>query len=163
DATGKLRAILLNYACHCTTLDGGDNAVCGDWAGYAQEFLERDHPGVTVLVAIGCGADANPAPRGTIDLARQYGQEISTNVNQLLTHKLTPVGGQLRCNAREIEIPFDTLPTRAEFETRAKETNYVGYHARHNLAILDRGEALPTKIPYHIEAWSFGDDLAMVF
>src|SRR5688572_18501826 len=41
---GKLRAFVANYACHCTTLGGGFNHVCGDWAGYAQEYIERDHP-----------------------------------------------------------------------------------------------------------------------
>jgi hypothetical protein len=163
DAKGKLRALFVNYACHCTTLGGEFNQVCGDWAGYAQEFLERDHPGVTVLVAVGCGADANPQPRGRLDLARQHGGEIATNINQLFLKKLTPVGGRLDCRAKQIEIPFDTLPTRAEFETRAKETNYVGYHARWNLAKLERGEALPTKLPYLVQTWNFGRDLAMVF
>jgi hypothetical protein len=181
DARGKLRAMLVNYACHCTTLGGEFNQVCGDWAGYAQEFLERDHPGVTVLVAIGCGADANPQPRGNLDLARQHSREIATNINQLLElltrplailspsdgvrggHKLTPIHGPLACRTKAIEIPFDTLPTRAEFETRAKETNYVGYHARWNLAKLDRGETLPTRLPYLVQTWNFGNDLALVF
>ncbi|MSU57035.1 MAG: c-type cytochrome [Pedosphaera sp.] len=163
DAKGKLRALLVNYACHCTTIDPRDNAVCGDWAGYTQEYLEREHPGATVLVAIGCGADSNPSPRTGLNFAQQHGLEIATNINQLLQHNLTPVRGALTCRAKEIALPLDTLPTRAEFEARAKETNYVGYHARHNLAKLDRGEALPTKIPYLVEAWSFGDDLALVF
>ena len=198
DTKGNLRALLANYACHCTTLGGEFNQVCGDWAGYAQEFLERDHPGVTVLIAIGCGADANPAPRGTLELARQHGQEIATNIIELLkpfhrssrrqeahsisaegsqslltsaatprqgggAHKLTPVQGKLECRATEIQIPFDTPPTRAEFEARAKETNYVGYHARWNLAKLDRGESLPTKLPYLVQTWNFGNDLALVF
>src|SRR6185369_10093978 len=43
DARDQVRAILANYACHCTTLGGETNQVCGDWAGYAQEYLERDH------------------------------------------------------------------------------------------------------------------------
>lgn len=162
DTKGKLRALFLNYACHCTTLGGEFNRICGDWAGYAQEFLERDHPGATVLVAIGCGADANPQPRPGIDLAKQHGNEIATNVNQLVT-RLTPIHGKLECRTQQIEIPFDTPPTRSEWESRAKQTDYVGYHARWNLAKLNRGEALPTQLPYLIQAWNFGNDLAMVF
>lgn len=163
DRKGNPRAILASYACHCTTLGGEFNQVCGDWAGYAQEYLERDHPGVTVLMAIGCGADANPQPRTSLDFAQQHGQEIATNINQLLTRKLTPVRGKLDCRAKQIEIPFDILPTRAEFEARAKQTNYVAYHARWNLAKLDRAEALPTKLPYLVQTWNFGDDLAIIF
>ena len=30
-------------------------------------------------------------------------------------------------------------------------------------ARLDRGEKLPTKLPYSVATWTFGDDLAMVF
>jgi hypothetical protein len=55
------------------------------------------------------------------------------------------------------------LPTRAEWERLAAQTNYVGSHARLNLGRLDRGEALPTKIPYLVETWNFGNELAMVF
>ena len=39
----------------------------------------------------------------------------------------------------------------------------VGYHAGVQLARLDRGEALRTKIDYAIQTWAFGDVLAMVF
>jgi hypothetical protein len=163
DAKGKLRAMLLNYACHCTTLGGEFNQVCGDWAGYAQEFLEHEHPGAMVLVAIGCGADANPQPRSGLDLAKQHGNEIATNVNQLLARTLTPIRGKLECRAKHIEVPFDSLPTRAEWDSRAKQKDYVGYHARWNLAKLDRGESLPTKLPYLVQTWNFGDDLAMLF
>src|SRR6185369_14553864 len=38
-----------------------------------------------------------------------------------------------------------------------------GYHAQVNLARLDKGEPLPTKIAYPIQTWRFGHDLAMVF
>ena len=40
-----------------------DNKISGDWAGFAQEAIEPDHPGAIALTVIGCGADANPAPR----------------------------------------------------------------------------------------------------
>jgi len=73
------------------------------------------------------------------------------------------VPGKLACRTRQIELLFDKLPTREEWEIRAKETNYAGSHARLNLARLDRGEKLPTKLPYRIQTWNFGNDLLMVF
>ena len=163
DANGTLRAIFASYACHCTTLTGEFNQICGDWAGYAAEFLERDHPGAVALVALGCAGDANPNPRPGFELAKQHGGEISTVVNRILTNALTPVKGKLVCRTKQIELPFDTLPTRAEWEARAKETNYAGSHARLNLARLDRGEQLPTALPYMVQTWSFGDGLTTVF
>ncbi|MBU6398915.1 MAG: neutral/alkaline non-lysosomal ceramidase N-terminal domain-containing protein, partial [Verrucomicrobia bacterium] len=39
DASGRVRAVIAGYACHCTTLGGDFNRVCGDWAGVAQEAL----------------------------------------------------------------------------------------------------------------------------
>jgi putative membrane-bound dehydrogenase-like protein len=163
DSKDKLRALFVNYACHCTTIDPKDNAICGDWAGYAQEYLERDHPDTTVLVAIGCGADSNPSPRTGLNFAQQHGAEIAININRLLQRKLMPLRGALACKTKQIEIPFDTPPPRAEFEARAKQTDYVGYHARWTLAQLDRGVALPAKLPYLVQTWNFGADLAMIF
>ncbi len=162
-ADGTLRAIFTSYACHCTTLTGEFNQICGDWAGYAQEFLQQDHAGSIVLVALGCAADANPNPRPGFDLAKQHGREIAASVGRIFTNGLAPIEGRLECRTKQIELPFDTLPTRAEWEAKAADTNYIGYHARINLARLDRGEALPTKLGYLVQAWTFGKDLAMVF
>lgn len=163
DAHGKWRAILANYACHCTTLGGNFTQICGDWAGYAQEYLEQDHPGVVALIAIGCGADANPSPRPGLELAKKHGREIADAVNRSLNFTLTPLAGKLECHAKEIELPLDAPPTRQEWEALARQTNAAGYHARKNLARLDRGEKLETGIPYLVQTWNFGGGLAMVF
>ena len=32
----------------------------GDYAGYAQAYLEEDHPGAIALFMEGCGGDQNP-------------------------------------------------------------------------------------------------------
>ena len=64
DESGQLQACVVNYACHCTTLGGDFNQIAGDWAGSAQKAIEADHPGCLAMVTIGCGADANPNPRG---------------------------------------------------------------------------------------------------
>jgi neutral ceramidase len=160
---GTLRAVFASYACHCTTLGGEFNQICGDWVGYAQEEIEREHPGTTALIAVGCAADANPAPRTGLDLAKQHGKEISLGINAILSRQLHPVNGKLVCRTKQINLPFDKLPTRAEWELKAKDTGYPGSHARLNLARLDKGEKLPTKLPYMIQTWSFGDSLAMLF
>ena len=55
---GKLRAIYTSYACHCVTLS--DLQINGDWAGYAVEQIERQHPDAVALLSVGCGADSNP-------------------------------------------------------------------------------------------------------
>jgi len=164
DPGGKLRAVLVSYACHCVSLS--DNKISGDWAGFAQQQIQDEHPGAIAMVAIGCGGDQNPKFRVTgdrADLAAKHGAEIAQEVRRLLSGKLRPLDGKLTVAYRRIDLPFDTLPERAEWEKRAKRKDAIGYHARVQLARLDRGEALQTKLNYPIQTWKFGKQLAMVF
>ncbi|HEY6169502.1 MAG TPA: neutral/alkaline non-lysosomal ceramidase N-terminal domain-containing protein [Verrucomicrobiae bacterium] len=161
-ADGKVRALLTSYACHCTTISS--NKVHGDWAGCAQEFLEKEFPGAIALTAIGCGADQNPNPRGTYELVREYGDALGTEAKRLAAISLKPLAAKLECRTKQIQLPFDTLPTRDEWTKKAQDKGAnVAYHAKKNLARLDRGEKLPTRLPYLVQVWNFGDQLAMVF
>jgi putative membrane-bound dehydrogenase-like protein len=167
DRRGRLRAVVANYACHCTTLGGEFNKHCGDWAGYAQEAIEREHPGATALLTIGCGADANPSPRGGPDfglaLAKQHGEELAAEVSELLDGHLLPLRHKPVCRAKRIELPYDRHFTRDELQERAKQPGIVGYHAQQYLERLDRGETPAPALPYFVQTWTFGDQLAMVF
>ena len=163
DKSGDIRAIWASYACHCTTMADTPNHICGDWAGFAREYLERDHPGAVAVLTIGCGADADPKPRTGLEFAKQNGNAISSALNALLQQPLKPVSGKLECRVKQIRLPFDKLPTREEWTARAASPNHwVAYHAKKNLARLDRGEKLPTELPYLVQTWNFGDQLGMV-
>lgn len=162
DAAGKVRAIFTSYACHCTTI--GIDEIHGDWAGVAQEALQREFPGAIALTALGCGADQNPNPRRTMELVKKYGEDLGSEAKRLATGELKPVSGRLECQTKLIELAYDKLPTRAEWEAlAASKTVSIAYHAKKNIARLDRGETLPTTLPYLVQRWSFGDDMAMVF
>ncbi len=167
DKSGKkIRGILVNYACHCTTMGAEPNQISGDWAGYAQEFLERDYPGAIALTAIGCGADSNPAPRSGVEFAKQHGESIASAVAKLLEGKLTPLEGKLEGHSKLISLPFDKLPTREEYASKVANTNLhfaIRYAAQKNVERLDRGEKLQTELPYLVQAWNFGTELALIF
>ena len=160
---GRLRAVLVSYACHCTTLGGDLNATHGDWAGVAAAALERAHPDAIALVAIGCGADANPDPRGSLELVQQHGESLASEAARLLDLPLTPITATPICRLRTLALPFQPHFTRTDWEQRAAQSGIVGYHARKWLARLDRGEPLPESLPYPVQTWAFGDQLAMVF
>jgi putative membrane-bound dehydrogenase-like protein len=164
DLEGKVRAVYVSYACHCVTLS--HNKISGDWAGYAQEAIQDAFPGAVALVSIGCGADANPSSGVSgdkVEVAQRQGAEIAAEVKRLSKTYLAPVAGKLTAAVQTIELPLADLPTREQWQERAKRNDAVGHHARVQLEKLDRKEALPTKIAYPVQTWAFGDALAMVF
>ena len=50
---------------------------CADYPGFAQSALEQAHPGAVALFWAGCGADQNPLPRRTVELAQKYGRQLA--------------------------------------------------------------------------------------
>ena len=167
DLEGKLRAVYLSYACHCTTLS--HNQISGDWAGYAQESIQRRYPGTIALVSAGCGADSNPvrSQKPQDEVASIHGREIGTKVTLLLQQKLRPLSGPLNVMFSTVDLHLAPLPSRAEWERRAQRDSdrggTVGFHARVHLNRLDRGEPLKTKVPLPVQTWRFGNSLAIVF
>ena len=163
DSRGDLLAILTNYACHCTTLGGNFNQIHGDWAGEAQRLLEERHPGATAMIAIGCGADSNPNPRGGLEEVLQHGKTLADEVDRIIEGSMTPLSSVPDTRLEYITLPFDPLPTREEWETHANSELVSSYYAKQVLNQLNQGETLPTSMEYPIQTWTFGTDLAMVF
>ncbi len=167
ERSGAVRAVLANYACHCTTLGAGFNQTCGDWAGFAQEALETRYAGAVAMVSVGCGADSNPNPRGGADhglgYSMRYGQTLAAEVERLVGGKGVDLSGPPRCEFRTLDLPFQPHFTREQWETRSTQPGIVGYHARRNLGRLERGESLPRALKFPVQTWQFGDRLAVVF
>lgn len=162
DPNGNLRAVLVNYACHGTTLDGGENKIHNDWIGEAQKFIEAKHPGVTAMIAIGCGADANPEPRGKMEHATLHGKEVSDHVEKLLASPLLPLSNPPAGRIKWVKLPFANVPAVPELIKQSEDKSVKGYYARLALERIARGTAIPTELTYPVQTWTFGNDLAMV-
>jgi hypothetical protein len=162
DAQGAVRAVLVNYACHCTTLKGGDNYVHPDWAGEAAKRIEGRHAGVVALVAIGCGADADPQPRGLPAVATNGGA-VADEVARVMAGEMRALGRVTHAAFRRIELPLGRVVPRAELEARLTGKANVAYAAAQFLRQLDAGKPLPSVVPYPVQAWAFDGDFAMVF
>ncbi len=164
DVAGSLRAVLINYACHCTTLEGKDNYVHGDWAGLAAARLEQASPGAVAMVAIGCGADANPNPRGATAVAG-HAERVFAEVQRLLAAPMRPLGGVTHAARRDLRLDLERAVPRAELQARAAnvQRTAAAYAAKRFLAELDAGRAPPTAVPYPVQVWAFGSELTMVF
>jgi hypothetical protein len=152
---GKLLAVVFGYACHNTTL--GIQQWNGDYAGFAESNLERANPGATALFFMGCGADQNPIPRHTIELARKYGRMMSDAVQAVLGGKLESLPPMLRMHYETVTLHLGAAPTRTELTARARErTAYTSRWGARLLAELDAGRPLPRTYPYPIEVWQVG-------
>ena len=158
---GQPFAIWVNYACHCTTL-GSRNTVSGDWAGYTNQAIEKDHAGAIAITTIGCGADVGPQPTGSVDNAKQHGRAIADEINRLLPDA-KPLRTISQSAMRTIQLPLAAFPDQDEWKERAKRGNFDGQHARLMLERIERDGKLSPHVEYPITVWRFGDDLAMVF
>ncbi len=162
DAAGKVKAVVFGYACHATVLSG--NEITGDWPGWAQEGVERMYPGAVGLFVAGCGADANPLPRRSVELAKRYGATLADAVDQVVKGTMQPVEGNLKVGLEHVPLPFQTPPTKEELEWRIKtETSESRKrHAEYILEKLNRDGKLPTEYPYPLQVWQFGDDITFI-
>ncbi len=160
---GELRAVIFGYACHNTTLGGDIYEFHGDYAGFAQAWLEKRHPEALALFIAGCGADANPYPRREKKWVEEHGKALARAVEGALTGPLKKVGGPLRSRFEKIPLAFATPPTRAELDQQKLSENvYQRRHAEAMLKILDRDGRLPEAYPYPLQVWQFGKDLTLI-
>jgi hypothetical protein len=158
---GKLRAVVFGYACHNTVL--ADYVINGDYAGFAQEAIEKEYPGATALFVANCGADANPLPRRSVELARMYGQILAAAVREVLNSKMRPVEGPLRAALEYVELPFQDPPSRQELNARLQDEDAMHRRwAALMLETLDREGRLPDRYPYPVQVWQFGPGLTLI-
>ncbi|MEW6306986.1 MAG: neutral/alkaline non-lysosomal ceramidase N-terminal domain-containing protein [Verrucomicrobiota bacterium] len=161
---GKLRAVIFGAACHNTTLGGDVYRISGDYAGFAQAYVQKQMPGVQAMFMQGCAGDANPYPRGNIELARQHGETLGKEVLRVLETKLAPVRGPLNLQFDYVDIPLAPVPPRAEIEKMIQpgSQSWRPWMAGKMLEALDKGEKLPTHYRAPIAVWQFGKDLTLV-
>ena len=158
---GKLRALMFGYACHCTTLSF--YKFCGDYAGFAQQYLEEAHPGATAFFISGCGGDQNPYPRGTLTLAQQHGRALANAVEAALLSRAEPIRGPIQAVLETVTLDFAEPPSRRQLEQQAKSTNkYERRHAEVLLKELERDGKICTTYPYLVHVVQFGDDLTLI-
>ena len=161
---GKLVAVVFNYACHATTMGGEFNRVSADWPGLAASAIEAAHAGAVALPLIGCGADANPHPRGDYPLSRLHGKELAAAVEAVLASPLSPLEPRLDAQLEPVRLRFARLPTKEELEGRlGAGPEHIRRHARLQLERIAREGKLPETHPYAIQVWALGRRIHWLF
>ena len=149
---GSLAALLFGYACHNTTLPASFVRYHGDYAGVANAELERRHPGATALFIQGCGADANPQPRGTIELAEQHGRDLADAVDGTLGSAVE-LAGPLRAAFTTVSLDYAPAPDAEAWRRKLEDPNeYVRRHAQMMLDAIarDGGTVRAEPAPLHV-------------
>lgn len=153
---GALRAIVFGYACHNTTLQDKFVQYHGDYAGVAQATLEQRHPETTALFMAGCGADANPNPRGTIELVEAHGRALADAVEQSLP-SATPLDAGLRASYGNATLPFAAAAARARWRAGLDiEEVYLRRYDALMKSIAARNGGLPAAQLAPVQVWQFG-------
>ena len=129
----------------------------GDYPGYAQIALEKAYPGATALFWAGCGADQNPLPRSSVELAERYGRDLARAVQDVLSSPMPVLSPSLSLRYQEIELKLQQLPTAAELNTEAQSADrYIAARARMLQKRLESQGALRGAYPYPIFFWKLG-------
>jgi putative membrane-bound dehydrogenase-like protein len=165
DAGGKVLGAAYMYACHCTTLGPEFNKVSGDWAGLSASRLEQIHPGATFLPVIGCGADANPTPRGAgYEFAQQHATSMVDSVQSAMKGDKTEITQSPEAHFGHAGLAPE-IPSQADLDKAAANAANVneqrwGDHMKKLRATRGR---LPETVPMPIHTWKFGNQLTWVF
>jgi len=160
-ADGRLLAVLFGYACHPTTLNF--TQWCGDYPGFAQLALEKNHPGTTAMFINTCGADQNPLPRRRVELCERYGQMLAEGVEAAVKRPMKPVSRSLRTAFEFAELAYEKVVTREELQAElAKKHAIRARWAARMLKKLDAGEKFAASYPYPLHAWRLGNELLLI-
>jgi hypothetical protein len=159
---GTLRAVVFGYACHNTTMQF--YKWCGDYAGFAQIYLEQKHPGALALFWIGCGADANPLPRSKLELCEKYGRQLADAVEAVLAGPMTTVHGRFAARYATVALPLGELPPKEQWRADLLSKQVaVRRRAARILAVLDKSGKVQDHYPdYPVQVWRLGDEVLWV-
>jgi len=158
---GSLAAVLFGYACHPTTLSF--TYWCGDYPGFAQIEIEKQHPGALAMFVNTCGGDQNPLPRRKVELCEKYGHMLAVGVEEGLQKELQPISPKLKTAFSYVDLDYLATVTREELEKEiAGGAELRARWAKRMLAKLDAGETFPKSYPYPVHAVRLGTEMLVI-
>jgi hypothetical protein len=160
---GGLRAVLLSYAAHNTTLTGRHMEFHGDYAGAMQAYFEQQHPGAVALFMLGCAGDANPGGRGTVEQAEEHGRELTASVDSALATKGMPIRGTLDSSFERFPIQLEPPPGAEVWKRRAAESQGLDRQiAEYFLAMIRERGSIPATYDYPLQTLRLGETLTLI-
>lgn len=185
DAGGKVRATIVNYACHPTTLAYENTLISPDFIGGMREVVEENTGQAPCLYLHGASGELAPLEQysGDPDLADRNGRQLGFAALSALEGMLPPrtrlvyagvvesgaplgtwkrvgrkVSPRLAAVRTEIELPIKDLPPRAELERmmKAEPDRVMKERLRRKMRIREKvGDGRSFPVPLWV--WRVGD------
>ncbi|MBN1294382.1 MAG: neutral/alkaline non-lysosomal ceramidase N-terminal domain-containing protein [Candidatus Latescibacteria bacterium] len=160
-ADGTIRAILFGYACHPITLN--IYKFCGDYPGFAQQYIEEAYPGATALFVQGCAGQLVPNARFQLEYAMGHGRALADAVTKALEGEQMPVTGHIAGAYEEVICDHEPLPDRKVFEGNLNSKNVVERRqAAYFLKKMDNNEPINESVPCPLQVLRLGDEVLLV-
>ena len=155
---GKVSAMVFGYAAHTSCLTQ-NQLWSADYCGVTMSAMEAKFPGAQAMFWQGCGSDQSAAPRGTVELCRQRGNDLAVAVEAVLDKPMRPLAPRLRSAFEFISLDFGEQPTQAELEKAGQGKDYRARWARRLLGELAAGNTLAKGYPeYPVQVWKLGEN-----
>ncbi len=185
DASGKVRAVLVNYACHPTTLAWENRLISPDYPGAMRETIETQVPGALAFYLHGPSGEVSPRRQytGDVEVADRNGRQLAYAALSTLEGMLAPAtrleyagvvesgaplatwrgtprtpSSVLDARQVDVELPIKDLPSAAELEAQlaACGDRVQAERLRRKLRVRRTvGDGRSAKVP--LWAWRVGD------
>jgi hypothetical protein len=156
---GNPKAILFGYTCHNTT--SRSYLINGDYSGFAQIEIEKMYPGAIAMYIAGCGADQNPNPRGTVELAAEHGKTLADAVRKALNGELRPVRPPIRTSYTVTDLQFPPIDPGIYRKEMTDPDIYMQRRARLIMEAYNKGWDMSV-YKYPVQAVRFNNDFTIL-
>jgi len=185
DPSGRVRAVVVNYACHPTSLAWENKLISPDYPGAMRELIEKEVPGALALYLHGPSGEVSPRRQytGDAETADRNGRQLGYAALSALTGMLPPrsqleysgvvesgaplaiwkpalraASTALDARRIEVELPLKDMPSAAEIEASLKtcDDRVQAERLRRKLRVRRVvGEGKTAKVPLWV--WRVGD------
>lgn len=185
DASGRVKAVLVNYACHPTTLAWENKLLSPDYPGAMRELIEKETPGSLCLYLHGPSGEVGPRQgySGDAQLADRNGRQLAYAALSALEGMLPPgtrleysgvvesgaplaiwkrapraASSSLDARITQVELPIKEMPSASELEAAlgSCDDRVQAERLRRKLRVRRMvGEGRTAKVP--LWTWRVGD------
>lgn len=162
---GKLKAVVMKYSCHPTTV--GTDYASGDYPGAARALVEARNPGTMAFFLQGCCGNIrvrtvkdNEFSGGDFTDVERFGTLLADAAAKVLAGPMTEVRGDISARKIYFELPIQPKKDKAFYEEGAGSANALdAWIAKW---YVDNYDTMPDAKPYSMQRLDIGDALSII-